>query len=77
MFNADVLEESIKLTVLPSPVGLNLQDFAIKETFDMRLKAMKDIENIGFMLKTEQPSKFAKIIYETQVNLLKSSMKLT
>ena len=32
MFNADVLEESIKLTVLPSPVGLNLQDFPIKES---------------------------------------------
>lgn len=67
MFNADVLEESIKLTVLPSPVGLNLQDFPIKETFDMRLKAMKDIENIGFMLKTEQPSEFAKIIYEAHI----------
>ena len=33
----------------------------------MRLKAMKDIENIGFMLKTEQPSEFAKIVYETHI----------
>lgn len=33
----------------------------------MSLKAMENIKNIRFMLKAEQPSKLAKIVYETHI----------
>ena len=67
MGNTNTLKKFMQAVVFTTPIRLDRTDFCIEKTFDMRLKAMKDIENIGFMLKTEQPSEFAKIIYEAHI----------
>jgi hypothetical protein len=58
----NMLEESIKLMILSSPIGLDCYGLSIKQSLNKILKITKALENLRLMLDQVDPSKFAKII---------------
>jgi hypothetical protein len=51
MRNAKAIKERMEFFILPTPISLNMQDFAIKKTLNMFLKLSKDSKNFRLMLE--------------------------
>ena len=60
----------MELVVFTTQVGLNSLDFAIQEAFDMSLKVIEDLLNIGLMFKQINPSEARVIINKTDIILV-------
>ena len=68
--DARALKIAMELVVFTTLVGLNSLDFAIQEAFDMSLKVIEDLLNIGLMFKQINPSEARVIINKTDIILV-------
>jgi hypothetical protein len=51
MRHAEITKEFVQLDILASPIGLNMDNFAIKKPLNMSLELKKHIEHLIFALK--------------------------
>jgi hypothetical protein len=71
------LLEGVELLVLTTPVGLDSENFLIKQTFNKILKFLEFLKHIRFVLKKINPSKFAEVINETHIIFIISNGNIT
>jgi hypothetical protein len=50
VYNANMLKESIKFLILPSPISLDCNNFLTEQSFNHALEIMKTFEHLRFML---------------------------
>lgn len=67
MRNTHILEERTEFLVLPTPICLHSDDFAIKETFNKLLELAKVMKNFRFLFKKINPDKLAIIINKRDI----------
>jgi hypothetical protein len=77
MRDVGLLEEGVELLVLTTPVGLDSENFLIKQTFNKILKFLEFLKHIRFVLKKINPSKFAEVINETHIIFIISNGNIT
>jgi hypothetical protein len=63
-------EESVKLSILASPVRLNNKNLSIKLLFNKTLELLKLLKHLGFELDEINPCEFAKVVNEANIILL-------
>jgi hypothetical protein len=62
--------EGVQGLILPSPIGLNNMNFAIKLSFNKILKIMKTLKNFRLMTQKVDPSELAIIINKTDIIIM-------
>ena len=70
--DANAFKKGVQPLVFPIPINLHGNNLAIKETFNMSLKEIKFLKDIGFIFEQIYPAKLAKIINKTDIVFLPS-----
>jgi hypothetical protein len=70
MNDANVIKKGIKFFILPTPVGLDINNFLIEATHNKTLEFKKIFDYFRFGAKQIKPSELAVIIYKTDIVLL-------
>jgi hypothetical protein len=63
-------EEGVQGLILPSPIGLNSTNFAIKLSFNKILKITKTLKNFRLMTQKVDPSELAIIVNKTDIIIM-------
>jgi hypothetical protein len=57
----------VKSLIFSAPICLHDNDFSIEHMFNKALKFFKNLKHLRFAPKEIYPSKFAKVVYETDI----------
>jgi hypothetical protein len=64
---ANRAKKRIKLLILPTPIGLNCNNFAIEQSFNKFLELKKILGNFRFVAKQVNPGEFTIVINKTDI----------
>lgn len=65
--NANLVKKRYGTCDTRSPIGLHIEDFPIKKTFNSSLEPEKNLLNVRFVFKAIDPCEFTEIIYKTHI----------
>jgi hypothetical protein len=65
--DASALKIAVKLMIFPTPIRPNNLNFGVEKAFNMSLKSIENLLNIGFVLKKVNPTKTRIVINKTDI----------
>src|SRR4051812_22189022 len=76
MHNSKLVKEVIEIVVFTVPIGLHMNNFMVKQAFDMRLQLQENIKHIKFALKKLEPGETTVSINKTDIVIMTTNRSL-
>jgi hypothetical protein len=72
---ACALKITMKVMILPTPIGLNCLDLGVQEALNMRLECIEDLFNIRLVFRKIDPTETQVVINKTNIILVSPRKK--